>query len=195
MHALSPNRKCQRFGTDQLTAQGQLQCSRLRLRATAVACARPLVILLAVRRLHSPLTFSRLMRSMWMTHFLRYTCVTLPSRPCSTDSSNASGEPTQHSLSPLLDPTQRQLGAHSRTTPDTSKGPTQSPQPREPLLYHVPCPTQRGTGAAVRANTCKQQTAPLPPHLECAAHHLHLVILPDGHRAHLQHATTRHSKS
>jgi hypothetical protein len=28
-------------------------------------------------------------------------------------------------------------------------------------------------------------------HLECAAHHLHLVILPDGHRPHLH---THHHK-
>ncbi|KAG5459187.1 MAG: hypothetical protein BJ554DRAFT_440 [Olpidium bornovanus] len=30
---------------------------------------------------HSPLTFSRVRRSIWMTHFLRYTWTTRPSRP------------------------------------------------------------------------------------------------------------------
>ena len=32
----------------------------------------------AAKRFHVPLAFSRVMRSMWMTYFLRYTLVTLP---------------------------------------------------------------------------------------------------------------------
>ena len=31
----------------------------------------------------APLTFSRVMRSMWMTHFFLYTCTIFPSLPCS----------------------------------------------------------------------------------------------------------------
>jgi hypothetical protein len=34
------------------------------------------------RDVSTPLTFSRVSRSMWMTHRFRYTCTTLPSRPC-----------------------------------------------------------------------------------------------------------------
>ena len=43
---------------------------------------------------HPPLTFSRVRRSMWMTHFLRYTVMILPSRPCNVGRRLGSQGPT-----------------------------------------------------------------------------------------------------
>ena len=37
----------------------------------------------SIESLFAPLTFSRVMRSMWMTHFFLYTCTIFPSLPCS----------------------------------------------------------------------------------------------------------------
>lgn len=143
----------------------------------------------------SPLTFSRVMRSMWITHFLRYTC----RHAGAAQQAHKRGMPTGRAA-------RQARSSMSHAAPAAPRGSKQHGR----LQCCSETANNVTTYSSISSRQWQQRQAqapssnfelgrrphagPQPPHLHDlalaalvgAAHDGHLVVLADGHRAHLR---------